>query len=55
MVSNTFQDTDADFSFYQTLELKLLTSKEKLEKDAEAEEKKFYSKISASKVSVFIL
>jgi preprotein translocase subunit SecA len=33
-------DTDADFLFYQTLELKSLTSKrKKLDKDAEEEEK----------------
>jgi preprotein translocase subunit SecA len=39
-------DTDSDFSFFQILELKLPLSKRKIRKDAEAEEKKNYSKIS---------
>jgi preprotein translocase subunit SecA len=38
-------DTDSDF-YSSILELKLPLSKKKLEKDAEAEEKKDYSKIS---------
>jgi hypothetical protein len=46
-------DTDA-FSFTRLVP-KSLTSKEEKIKDAEAEEKEVYSKISASKVSVFIL
>jgi preprotein translocase subunit SecA len=38
-------DTDSDFSFFQISELKLPLSKRKIRKDAEAEEKKNYSKI----------